>query len=223
MLLWIAFALLTAAVLATVLAPLGRPSGSEEGEGSAEAGTLAVYRDQLAEIDAERARGLIGAAEAEAARLEVSRRLLKSAAGHAEPQAGGAVPQPPHARIALVTAVAVPLLALGLYLAHGSPGMPSSPFAARDEATLEQAKLARMIAEVEARLSTVPAGRQGLGGGRARLPEARPLPRGRQRLRQRRAPAGRDGRAAGRACDSLRSRQRRHRHRGGPHGLREGS
>jgi cytochrome c-type biogenesis protein CcmH len=156
MLLWIAFALLTAAVLATVLAPLGRPARSEEEEGSAEAGTLAVYRDQLVEIDAERARGLIGAAEAEAARREVSRRLLKSAAGPAEPYAGGAVPQRPHARVALVTAVAVPLLALGLYLAHGSPGMPASPFAARDEATLEQAKLARMIAEVEAHLGKDP-------------------------------------------------------------------
>jgi cytochrome c-type biogenesis protein CcmH len=156
MLLWIAFALLTAAVLAPVLAPLARPARPEESEASAEAGTLAVYRDQLAEIDAERARGLIGAAEAEAARLEVSRRLLKIATERAEPGAGGAIAQPAHARVALVAAVAVPLLALALYLAHGSPGMPASPFAARDDAARAQAELADIIAKVEAHLSKEP-------------------------------------------------------------------
>jgi cytochrome c-type biogenesis protein CcmH len=157
MLLWIAFALLTAAVLAAIVAPLGRPAASSEaGEGSADAGALAVYRDQLAEIEAERVRGLIGTAEAEAARLEVSRRLLKSAAGRAAPTAGGAVLQPPHARIALATAVVVPLLALGLYLAHGSPGMPSSPFATRDQATLEKAEIARIVAELEVHLDRNP-------------------------------------------------------------------
>jgi cytochrome c-type biogenesis protein CcmH len=157
MLLWIAFALLTAAVLAAIVAPLGRPAASSEaGEGSADAGALAVYRDQLSEIEAERVRGLIGTAEAEAARLEVSRRLLKSAAGRAAPTAGGAVLQPPHARIALATAVVVPLLALGLYLAHGSPGMPSSPFATRDQATLEKAEIARIVAELEVHLDRNP-------------------------------------------------------------------
>ncbi len=157
MLLWIAFALLTVAVLAPVLAPLARPARPEEADGPADAGTLAVYRDQLAEIEAERARGVIGATEAEAARLEVSRRLLRSAVGRAGPQTGtAAAPQATHSRIALGTAVAVPLLALVLYLAHGSPGMPSSPFAARDDATREQAKVARLIAEVEAHLGKSP-------------------------------------------------------------------
>ena len=80
MLLWIAFALLTAAVLAWVLAPLARPAPASEALPSPDAGTRAVYRDQLAEIEAERADGLIGAAEAEAARIEISRRLLASAA-----------------------------------------------------------------------------------------------------------------------------------------------
>ena len=158
MLVWIAFALLTAAVLVPVLAPLARAVRPDEAEGAAEAGTLAVYRDQLAEIEAERARGLIGAAEAEAARLEISRRLLKSAAGteRAAPRAGDAIPGSRHARLALTTAVAAPLLALGLYLAHGSPGMPSSPFAARGDAARAEAELADLIAKVEARLGKVP-------------------------------------------------------------------
>lgn len=160
MLLWIAFALLTAAALAAVLAPLGRPLRSQEADGSAELGTLAVYRHQLAEIEAERARGLIGAAEAEAARLEISRRLLSSAASaeraEAHANAPRALAEPRHAGVALGTAVAIPLLALGLYLTHGSPGMPSSPFAARTDAAHDQAALAGMTAKVEARLRETP-------------------------------------------------------------------
>ena len=157
MLLWIAFALLTAAVLAAVLAPLARPAPQEGAEGVANAGTLAVYRDQLHEIEAERARGLVGPAEAEAARLEISRRLLASAAG-SKPAA--AAPRPllesRHATIALATAVAVPLLTLGLYLMHGSPGLPSSPFSTRSGAAQEQAALADLIGRVEARLRQAP-------------------------------------------------------------------
>jgi cytochrome c-type biogenesis protein CcmH len=160
MLLWIAFALLTVAVLAPVLAPLARPARPEEAEeaGAADAGGAAVYRDQLAEIEAERARGLIGAAEAEAARLEVSRRLLRSAGERADigPAAAAAPPRPTHSRIAAGTAIAVPLLALVLYLAHGSPDLPASPFATRDEASREQAKVARLIAEFEAHLAKSP-------------------------------------------------------------------
>ena len=72
MLLWIAFALLTTAVLAWVLAPLARLAPAGEAQASAETGAHAVYRDQLAEIEAERAAGLLAAAEAEAAKLEIS-------------------------------------------------------------------------------------------------------------------------------------------------------
>jgi cytochrome c-type biogenesis protein CcmH len=154
MLLWIAFALLTAAVLAWVLAPLAKPAG----EASAEAGARAVYRDQLAEIEAERAAGLIGAAEAEAAKIEVSRRLLASAA-RSENDAPTATATCSGARrgsIALATAIAVPLLTLTLYLAHGSPGMPSGSLAARNDAARGQAELRRVIAKVEERLREAP-------------------------------------------------------------------
>jgi len=160
MLLWIAFAVLTAAVLAAVLAPLARPVRSEESAPPADLGTLAVYRHQLVEIETERARGLIGAAEAEAARLEVSRRLLAAAdrSGRAETHAAAprVLLESRHASIALGTAVAVPLLALALYLAQGSPSMPSNPFAARTDAAKEQAELQRMIAKVEERLRAAP-------------------------------------------------------------------
>src|SRR3974390_3095232 len=73
MTLWLVFALMTAAAIFAVLLPLAKrgqvPSGTE----------LAVYRDQLDEIASDRAAGLIGEADAVAARIEVSRRLLAAA------------------------------------------------------------------------------------------------------------------------------------------------
>jgi cytochrome c-type biogenesis protein CcmH len=163
MFLWIAFALLTAAVLAAVLMPLARPARDGEGgrPASPETGTVAVYRDQLREIEADRARGLLSVAEAEAARLEVSRRLLASTARSQQAGANATTPSPAllqsrHSTAALATAVVVPLLTLAVYLAQGSPGVPSSPFAARTDAAAEQAALASVIAQVEARLREDP-------------------------------------------------------------------
>src|ERR1700758_2439432 len=74
MILWVIFALMTAAAIFAVVWPLGRAPRASGG------GTdVAVYRDQLREIDSDRANGLIGEAEAEAARVEISRRLLAAA------------------------------------------------------------------------------------------------------------------------------------------------
>ena len=79
--LWFIFGLMTAAALFAVLWPLGRYPRAAGGS------DLMVYKDQLQEIDRDRTAGLIGEAEAEAARLEVSRRLL--AAADAQPPNAG--------------------------------------------------------------------------------------------------------------------------------------
>lgn len=159
MVLWIAFALLTAAVLAAVLAPLVRSRPQDDAASSPEAGTLAVYRDQLRELEADEARGVLGPEEAQAAKLEVSRRLLASA-GQAEASAASHVVATPlasrHASIALGIALMVPVATIALYLTHGSPGMPSAPFASRTDAGKEHAAIADLVAKVETRLRANP-------------------------------------------------------------------
>src|SRR5271169_5675896 len=88
MILWIIFALMTAAAILAVLWPLGRKSAAGRGGND-----LAVYQDQLEEIGRDRSAGLIGQVEAEAARVEVSRRLLAAADAQetaAEPPANAA-------------------------------------------------------------------------------------------------------------------------------------
>ncbi len=152
MLLWIAFALMTAAALAAVLLPLARPAREVEPD----AGALAVYRHQLDEIEDERARGLVDDSEAAGARVEVSRRLLASADHMDSPPRLPALPESKRATVALATAAAIPLLTLALYLTHGSPGLPSFPAAGHVQLPLERAQIGDLIAKVEARLREHP-------------------------------------------------------------------
>ncbi|MFW6077264.1 MAG: c-type cytochrome biogenesis protein CcmI [Hyphomicrobiales bacterium] len=160
MLLWITFAVMTAAVLAALLWPVyrgtGLPDGVEAGLGDAE---LAVYRDQLAEIDRDVARGLIDPAEAEATRNEVSRRMLAAA----RPDDAGPVRSSPGARrAALATAlVGIPVIALSAYLAFGRPDLPGLPQAERMATAVERSDHAAMLAQVEAHLAENPRDAQG--------------------------------------------------------------
>src|ERR1700730_4460045 len=78
--LWFVFALMTAAAIFAVLWPLGRGGRPQD-----DAGETAVYKDQLTEIDRDVAAGLIGSSEAEAARVEITRRLLGAVDNQRDP------------------------------------------------------------------------------------------------------------------------------------------
>ena len=154
--LWLALAVLTAAVLIAVLRPLLRAADYQPAASPADA---AVYRDQLAEVDADRARGLIGGPEAAAAKTEIARRLLASA--HS-PRAGDIPATSPHLTdramraAAVALAVATPLLAVVLYLFLGAPNMPGQPLSARLPAPFDTARVPELVARVEARLRSHP-------------------------------------------------------------------
>lgn len=154
MLLWVCFAVMTAAVMLALLRPLWRGDATPLAPAEAD---LAVYRDQLAEIDADRERGLIAPAEAEAARTEVARRILTHAPGaDAAPTALAAPSAAASAWISKVAAAAVPLAAIATYLAVGSPTMPDAPLEARRNVDPEKATVAELIGKVEARLAAKP-------------------------------------------------------------------
>src|ERR1043165_6480819 len=128
MTLWLVFALMTAAAIFAVLWPLASGRRGPLRGGS----DLAVYRDQLDEITRDRATGLIGEAEAEAARVEVSRRLIAAAGSqgsNATDSASGGTFR--RRAAALVVLIALPALAASLYLKLGSPQLPGQPLASR--------------------------------------------------------------------------------------------
>lgn len=152
MLLWVILAGLTAIVLYFLLRPLAGGNGPAPAR---EEFNAAVYRDQLEEIDSDRARGLIGEAEAEAARLEIARRLL--AADSKARGKGAAKKEGRSARAALIgVALALPLAALSLYLLYGSPRLPDQPLAARLKDPASEQNLGALVARVEARLRAYP-------------------------------------------------------------------
>lgn len=156
MLLWVIFALMTAAALAGLLWPFYRRDAPQAGSREAE---LAVYRDQLAEVGRDLARGMIDTREADAARNEVSRRML-AAAGSGPVGAAGSSPRA--RRAVVVTAlVGIPAMALSTYLASGRPDLPGLPQAERMATALERADYAAMIAQVEAHLADNPSDSQG--------------------------------------------------------------
>lgn len=152
MILWVLFALMTAAAIAAVLWPLARPSVARGGS------DVAVYRDQLDEVDRDRAAGLIGAAEAEAAKVEVSRRLLAAAdAADAEKSAAGATSLWRQRGTAIAGLALLPVGAVALYLTLGSPDMPGMPLAARQAAQTDTDRsIEALIAKVEAHVNANP-------------------------------------------------------------------
>jgi cytochrome c-type biogenesis protein CcmH len=155
MTLWIILAVMTAAAMLAVLWPLGRKAANMPAGGN----DLLVYQDQLEEIGRDRNAGLIGSAEAEAARVEVSRRLLAAADTHAGSEAGaqGSTRAAGHRRMAAILGlIAVLVLPLGLYLALGSPNVPGQPAFARANASPNGQSIESLVSQVEAHLAKDP-------------------------------------------------------------------
>ena len=149
MMLWIILALMSAAAILAVLWPLARePRANRAGS------DLVVYQDQLEEIGRDRSAGLIGEAEAEAARIEVSRRLLAAAHTPAPPPA--ARPLWHRRTAALAALIVLSLVPVGLYAALGSPNVPGQPAYARAAMPPDHESIAALIGQVEEHLAKNP-------------------------------------------------------------------
>lgn len=152
MAIWIIFAVMTAAAVAAVLWPLSRrvPRAARDPDAS-------FYRDQIAEIERDQGRGLLSEAEAEAARTEAGRRLLRTVAT-ATPTSD-AVGEPALRRRRAASALAlsaVPLLALSVYGAFGSPQLPAQPLSNRRQVEPERPDMTSAVSRVEAHLAQHP-------------------------------------------------------------------
>jgi len=149
MTLWFVFALMTVAAIFAVLWPLGR-KGRAQDQGS----EVAVYKDQLAEVERDLAAGLIPAPDAEAARVEISRRLLAAAAS--EP-AVAPTSNLKWRRAAAVAALAgLPLVAIAVYMPLGSPRLQDFPLAQRERAPGKAQSLENLVEQVQQHLEKNP-------------------------------------------------------------------
>ncbi|QPF87148.1 c-type cytochrome biogenesis protein CcmI [Bradyrhizobium genosp. L] len=150
MTLWFVFALMTVAAIFAVLWPLSRAGRAESGGSE-----VVVYRDQLAEIDRDMASGVIGANEADAARIEISRRLLAAAdqSSREAPAKGNLKLRRAAATVALV---GLPVIAASFYLTLGSPRLGDFPLSERTRVADANQPLANLVAQVEAHLEKSP-------------------------------------------------------------------
>ena len=150
MTLWFVFALMTAAAVFALLWPLGRRRAP-----AAAGHDVAVYRDQLAEIDRDATSGLISVSDADTARIEISRRLLRAA--DRESEAAPLVGSTLRRRVAALAAlVLLPAVAVALYVTLGSPDLPAAPLAGRAQAPSASQSVASLVSQVEAHIERNP-------------------------------------------------------------------
>ena len=145
---WIVIVAMTAAVIAALLLPVLKRGAGEGVDRNAY--DRAVFRDQLAELDRDLERGVIGPAEAEAARNEISRRII-AAAGRPQERQAAVAPA-----VALLCVLLVPIVAIPLYVKAGSPGLPGVPLAARMAEAEEKGDYEALIVKVEQHLASNP-------------------------------------------------------------------
>jgi cytochrome c-type biogenesis protein CcmH len=139
---WILGALLALGAVALAARPLWRRRALAAP--SSEAVNAAVFRDQLRELDADLAAGTLARENYDLAREEIQRRVLEDFSVEQKPAAAGGN------RPAGYAVLAVPLIALGVYFAVGSPGAivpPQDP---------TQAQIEGMVERLAARLQNQP-------------------------------------------------------------------
>ena len=145
-------------------AAVGGPAGGPDRAGAADRGgvpdraeaSLAIFRDQLAEVERDAERGLISGEEARAARTEIERRMLAAA------RARGGGPVRSRRAPVIAAALVVPLAAGGIYALTGRPGVPSLPHAERAAALAAdrdaEAEVAQLVERLRRRLEADPEG-----------------------------------------------------------------
>ena len=133
-------ALLAAAAMFMVVRPLIRNRAS--GLVSRRDANVAIYKDQLRELDADRAAGTLSQADYDKARLELEARLLDDVSV----QEASTVPSRGRAA-AIGVALAVPLVALGVYVLTGNlAGI--HPHAGAPDAAAVEAMVERLAAKM---------------------------------------------------------------------------
>lgn len=142
------------AAVVWVLPPLLRRRSADGGVARA-ASNLAVYRDQLGELDADLRSGTLSAAQYEQAKLEIERRVLDEASGEGTlaPRVSG------NGRwTAAVLATAIPLCAASLYWLLGNPHAlsPQQAGVGAGEHQVTAQQIEAMVTKLAARLEQNP-------------------------------------------------------------------
>ena len=150
--------LLIVVAAAFLLPPLWLGLRRNDAKPSRKEANLAVFRDQLAELEREKTEGTLAGADFEQARRELQRRLLEEVAPEAEE--AGKVSYSTSRKTAIALLVLLPVLAL---LAYGILGNPKALDPAQTAAApkMTAAQISAMVAKLAERLQANPDDMQG--------------------------------------------------------------
>lgn len=146
-------ALLIGVVAAFLLPPLWLGLRAPQNGTDRKQANLSIFRDQLAELESEKAEGSLAEADFEQARRELQRRLLEEV----EPQAADAqaASRAPTRKTAIALLVLLPVLALAGYAVLGNPrALDPTQTAPQPQVTAEQVNA--MVAKLAERLQANP-------------------------------------------------------------------
>lgn len=138
--------------------PMQDPSGSREAN-------ISVYKDQLSELEADLRNGIIGSEQYEQDRVEIQRRLLDDVAAREVKDIPITLSR--DKRVAYVLAIALPLVAVTLYLRIGNinarPAKSdfSQASSSQTPGTMSQAQIEANVAALAKRLEANPSDLQG--------------------------------------------------------------
>lgn len=150
--------LLTVVVAAFLLPPLWLGLRRNDTKASRQEANLAVFRDQLSELEREKTEGTLADADFDQARRELQRRLLEEVAPEAE-EAGKAT-YGPSRKMAIALLLLLPVLALAAYGILGNPkALDPAQTAAAPKMTAEQ--ISGMVARLAERMQANPDDMQG--------------------------------------------------------------
>lgn len=152
-------ALLVAVTAAFVLPPLWRGRRAPGARADREAANVAIFRDQLAELEREKAEGTLADGDFEQARRELQRRLLEEVEPAAGNSAAAAIPGPSR-KMAIALLLLLPVVALLAYGILGTPkALDPARAAAAPKMTAEQ--INAMVAKLAERMQANPDDMQG--------------------------------------------------------------
>jgi len=147
---WILVALFAVAALAFVLPALLARGGRAESP-AGDAANIAIYRDQMRELDSDLAAGTLAREQHDEARRELERRMLEDVG----PGMNAAPAVEPGRGTALAVGFAIPLVAALLYFAVGSPrALAPVPTGGEHEITVQQ--IEGMVERLASRLKESP-------------------------------------------------------------------
>lgn len=151
---WIATAVCVLLALAFILPTLLRRR-EVQAKAARRDVNIAVYRDQLKELEADRANGLLSESQYHTAKLELEARLAEDALGRAD----AAMTAVASRRLGYGLAGVLPIAAFGLYFVLGNPMSLTAIAEAQADSALQMAgghDIMKMIQQVEERTRTDP-------------------------------------------------------------------